>query len=166
MFGSVYNFNIYTVTVVFVVLAPMITCMLIWFTFDKEKWCGVNYNHLQNQYKAPKDHLKNNSNPWRDTEDKQGHRVLQYQNYTVQALLRLIQLRLNGSLGPKTKKRATSWFPFFWKGKILHPRARLMAKKQFSPLLPAQVPVEACGIKVGHKSVHLFHGDIMCTMTM
>ena len=131
MFGSVYNFNIYTVTVVFVVLAPMITCMLIWFTFDKEKWCGVNYNHLQNQYKAPKDHLKNNSNPWRDTEDKQRHRVLQYQNYTVQALLRLIQLRLNGSLGPKTKKRATSWFPFFGKVKYFTPELDLWLRNNF-----------------------------------
>ena len=143
------NFIRYVVTVFFILLAPMITCMLIWFRFDREKWCGVNYNHIKNQENTPVGHPNKTSNPRRDTEVKQGPHISQGLNYTVKSLLRLIKMRLNGSLGPTDKDRATSSFLFFCKSKILHIITIFMAMKSVAPLLSAQVLSRNCGIMVG-----------------
>ena len=164
MFGPVYNFIHYAVTLVCIVLAPMITCMLIWFRFDREKWCGVNYNHIKNQENTPVGHPNKTSNPRRDTEVKQGPHISQGLNYTVKSPLRLIKMRLNGSLGPTDKYRAKSRLPFVWKRKIMHVISRLMAMKPVSTLISAQAPVGDCEIEVVPQTFHLFHGDIMCTM--
>ena len=70
------NFISYVVTSIFIVLAPMITHMLIWFSFERDKWCDANFNHIQKQDKTPVGHLKKTSNPWRDTKVKQGYHVV------------------------------------------------------------------------------------------
>ena len=126
----------------------MITCMLIWFSFDRYKWCGVNSNHIQNKDKIPVGHPNNNSNLWKDTEVKQGPHVVLGRKYTMQALLRLIQIRLNGSLLSTYKDGYISQFTLCWKSKILHVRARRMDIKSVALLIYSKLPSGDCGIEV------------------
>ena len=114
----------------------------------------MNSKHFQNRDKIPVLHHNNNSNPRSYSEVKKGSHVVQGQKPTVQALRRLIQVRLNGSLVPTSKDRVTYRFPFCWKRKILHERDRLIAMKSVSPLLFTQGPCRYYGIKIGTQSVH------------